>query len=339
MSANPSPVSLDSLIQEFLKTLKVRNLSPSHIKGVAWRLGKFLLYLAGREITEVTGITKEVIAGFQIEQYERINQMGKPNSVGHQNQMLAAVKQLTSYLKEYDYLVSDPARDIRYAKTPKSLPRGILTPTEARKILHAPDTKSVIGYRDRTILELLYSTGIRKDELIGLTLGDVDYTDGFLRVIGKGNKERVVPLGRIACRYLENYIKSVRPELLRDPYEKTVFLSQRHRPLSKNGSSGNSVGRGVEVQSSQAEQDHYFEAFRISKSTGGILNGFHLRVYSLAEGIRDSMNEIIEDLTQAGFEHLGHFHHWFQSTVGGPEVPTPPVRLCRRQALISPQTP
>lgn len=234
MSANPSPVSLDSLIQEFLKTLKVRNLSPSHIKGVAWRLGKFLLYLAGREITEVTGITKEVIAGFQIEQYERINQMGKPNSVGHQNQMLAAVKQLTSYLKEYDYLVSDPARDIRYAKTPKSLPRGILTPTEARKILHAPDTKSVIGYRDRTILELLYSTGIRKDELIGLTLGDVDYTDGFLRVIGKGNKERVVPLGRIACRYLENYIKSVRPELLRDPYEKTVFLSQRHRPLSKN---------------------------------------------------------------------------------------------------------
>lgn len=234
MSANKSPVSLDSLIQEFLKTLKVRNLSPTHIKGVAWRLGKFLLYLAGREITEVTGITKEVIATFQIEQYERINPMGRPNSVGHQNQMLSAVKQFTSYLKEYDYIVSDPARDIRYAKTPKSLPRGILTPTEARKILHAPDTKSVIGYRDRTILEILYTSGIRKDELIGLTLDNVDYTDGFLRVVGKGNKERVVPLGRIACRYLENYIKSVRPELLRDPYEKTVFLSQRHRPLSKN---------------------------------------------------------------------------------------------------------
>ena len=234
MSANKSPASLDSLIQEFLKTLKVRNLSSTHIKGIAWRLGKFLLYLAGREITEVTGITKEVVSTFQIEQYERINQMGRPNSVGHQNQMLSAVKQFTSYLKEYDYIVADPARELRYAKTPKSLPRGILTPTEARKILHAPDTKSVIGYRDRTILEILYTSGIRKDELIGLTLDNVDYTDGFLRVVGKGNKERVVPLGRIACRYLENYIKSVRPELLRDPYEKTVFLSQRHRPLSKN---------------------------------------------------------------------------------------------------------
>jgi len=227
-------VSLDSLVQEFLKSLKVRNLSDTHIRGVAWRLGKFLLYLAGREITEITGITKEVVVTFQIEQYERINQKGQPNSVGHQNQMLSAVKQFTSYLKEYDYLVSDPAKDMRYAKTPKSLPRGILTPTEARKILHAPDTTCVIGYRDRTILEILYTSAIRKDELIGLTLTDVDYNDGFLRVVGKGNKERMVPLGRIACRYLENYIKSVRPELIRDPYEKTLFLSGRGRPFSKN---------------------------------------------------------------------------------------------------------
>ena len=234
MSANQSPVSLDALVQAFLKTLKVRNLSPTTVKGTAWKLGKFLAYLAGREITEVTGITKEVIATFQVELYEQINQQGQPNGVHHQNRMLSGVKQFTSYLKEYDYIVSDPAKAIQYAKEPKSLPRGILTPTEARKILHAPDTTCVIGYRDRTILEILYTSGIRKDELITLTLGDVDYNDGFLRVIGKGRKERIVPLGRIACRYLENYIKSVRPELLRDPYEKTLFLSQRHRPLSKN---------------------------------------------------------------------------------------------------------
>ena len=127
MNENPGHAGLDALVREFLKTLKVRNLSDTHIKGVAWRLGKFLLYLAGREITEVTAVTREVIATFQIEEYERINRMGRPNSVGHQNQMLSAVKQFTSYLKEYDYIVSDPARDIRYAKTPKSLPRGILS--------------------------------------------------------------------------------------------------------------------------------------------------------------------------------------------------------------------
>lgn len=233
-SRSPGPLSLESLVQEFLKTLKVRNLSETTIKGTAWKLGKFLDYLENRSITEAAGISGEVVASFQVTLYEQINPMGRPNGVRHQNRMLSAVKQFTSYLKEYDYLVSDPARKIRYAKEPKSLPRGILTPAEARKILHAPDTKSVIGYRDRTILELLYSTGVRKDELITLSLGDVDYTDGFLRVIGKGNKERVVPLGRIACRYLENYIKSVRSELLRDPYEKRLFLSGRHKPLSKN---------------------------------------------------------------------------------------------------------
>jgi integrase/recombinase XerD len=98
--------------------------------------------------------------------------------------MLSGVKQFMSYLKEYDYIVSDPAKAIQYAKEPKSLPRGILTASEARKILHAPDTTCVIGYRDRTILEILYTSAIRKDELITLTLGDVDYNDGFLRVIG-----------------------------------------------------------------------------------------------------------------------------------------------------------
>jgi integrase/recombinase XerD len=234
MSANQSPVSLDSLVQQFLKSLKVRNLSPTTVKGTAWKLGKFLAYLASREITEVTGITKEVVSTFQVELYEQINRQGQPNGVHHQNRMLSGVKQFMSYLKEYDYTVSDPAKAIQYAKEPKSLPRGILTASETRKILHAPDTTCVIGYRDRTILEILYTSGIRKDELITLTLGDVDYNDGFLRVIGKGRKERIVPLGRIACRYLENYIKSVRPELLRDPYEKTLFLSQRHKPLSKN---------------------------------------------------------------------------------------------------------
>jgi integrase/recombinase XerD len=236
MQANhgTNSLSLEALVQEFLKSMKVRNLSNTHIKATAWKLGKFLLYLARREITEVIAITKEVVATFQISEYERINPQGRPNGVNHQNRMLSAVKQFTSYLKEYDYLVADPSRDIQYAKEPKSLPRGILTPSEARKILHAPDTKCVLGYRDRTILEILYSTGIRKDELITLKLSDVDYNDGFLRVTGKGNKERMVPLGRIACRYLENYIKSVRPELLCDPYEKTVFLSQRHKPLSKN---------------------------------------------------------------------------------------------------------
>lgn len=230
---NPNDLTL--LAEEFARSMKIRNLSKQTIKGALWRLGKFLDYLEAQGITHIDGITKDVVRTYQVELYQSINKKGSPNTISYQNTMLSAVKQFLHFLKEHDHIVSDPARDIRFAKEPKRLPRGVLTPSEARRILHAPDTKSVIGYRDRTILEVLYSTGIRKDEINNLTIADVDYTDGFLRVNdGKGKKDRVVPLGRIACRYLENYIETVRPELIRDPYNNHLFLSLRGNKLSKN---------------------------------------------------------------------------------------------------------
>lgn len=223
------------LVNEYLKSLKVRNLCERTIKEANWRLAKFLEYLDARSIGQPLAITREVISSYQVELYEKINRLGKPNTVSFQNGMLSTVKRFTRYLKEHDYIVSDPAANIQYAKVPKSLPRGVLSSAEARKILHQTDTSCVIGYRDRTILEVLYSTGIRKEELGGLTLSDVDYTDGFLRVEnGKGRKDRIVPLGQIACRYLENYIKSVRPELIKDPLDPHLFLTSRGKALSKN---------------------------------------------------------------------------------------------------------
>lgn len=226
---------LFTLTEQFIRFLKIRNLSKETIKGMLWRLHKFCDYLEADGITQIDGITTDVVRAYQVELYQHLTRNGRPSSISYQNWMLSAVKQFLRFLTEHDYIVSDPARDIQYAKEPKRLPRGVLTPSEARKILHAPDTKSVIGYRDRTILEVLYSTGIRKDEINNLTLNDVDYTDGFLRVNdGKGGKDRVVPLGRIACRYLENYIKTVRPELIKDPYNNYLFLSLRGNKVSRN---------------------------------------------------------------------------------------------------------
>jgi len=223
------------LVKEYLKSLEVRNFSGRTVKEAHWRLSKFLEYLEARSIEDPHAITREVVSSYQVELYEKINPRGKPNTVAFQNGMLSTVKQFTKYLKEHDYIVGDPARDIPYARVPKSLPRGVLSPAEARKILHQTDISCVIGYRDRAILEVLYSTGIRKEELGGLTLSDVDYTDGFLRIEGgKGGRDRIVPLGRIACRYLENYIKSVRPELIKDVSEKRLFLTSRGKPFSKN---------------------------------------------------------------------------------------------------------
>jgi len=226
--------NLSPLADEYLQALKVRNLSERTVSGRRFMLEKFFIFLASRGITHIDGITKEVIADYQTELYHAVNLRGRPNCVSYQNGGLSAVKGFTRFLKERDYIVADPARDIPYAKLPKRLPRGILTPSEARKIINTPDTKCAIGYRDHTIMEVLYTTGIRKEELNNLMTADVDYHDGFLRINGgKGKKDRIVPLGKIACRYLENYIKSVRPELIRDPYNNHLFLSARGNRLSK----------------------------------------------------------------------------------------------------------
>jgi integrase/recombinase XerD len=231
MSAN----DLKSLSTAYLQSLAVRNLSQRTIKAVDWMLEKFFTYLESCGISAVDRITSQVVRDYQMSLYQRLNSRGRPNSIAYQNRMLSAAKNFTRFLKENDYIVSDPGCSVDYAKEPKRLPRGVLTPTEARKIIHAPDVKTALGYRDRTILEVLYSSAIRKDELNNLTLADVDYHDGFLRIIeGKGRKDRIVPIGRIACRYLENYVKSVRAELITDPYNNHLFLTLRGKRFSKN---------------------------------------------------------------------------------------------------------
>ena len=226
--------NLTSLAKEFERSLKILNRSKRTVAEVIRKLNKFFEYLHCLEIAHVDGITRAVVRDYQIEVYQTVNAKGYPNSVAYQNSQLSAVKQFLQFLVDAGYIVSNPARDIQYAKQPQRLPRGILSASEARKIMQAPDTKSAIGYRDRTILEVLYSSGIRKTELRDLTLNDVDYHDGFLRIQGKGNKERVVPIGRIACRYLENYIKSGRPELIKDPYNNHLFLSSRGNRFNHN---------------------------------------------------------------------------------------------------------
>ncbi|MEW6118366.1 MAG: tyrosine-type recombinase/integrase [Nitrospirota bacterium] len=227
---------MQNLIERYCTHLQTLNYAKKTIEGQLFYLNRFRAYLRDIGITEIAGVTRETIRDYQVHLFEEINtNTGEPNSVSYQNRNLQVVKSFFRFLCENDYLAGDPAKDIAYAKEPQRLPRSIMTQSEMRKLLHAPDTKTVLGYRDRTILEILYSTGIRKEELNNILLADVDYNEGFIRInCGKGKKDRVVPLGRIACRYLENYIKAVRPSLIRNPYNNHLFLSLRGNKLSKN---------------------------------------------------------------------------------------------------------
>jgi len=227
---------METLRDKYRDHFLTLNYAKKTVQAHVFYLNRFFAWLKGIGIGEPAAVTKDTIREYQAHLFEEINaNTGQPNAVTYQNRSLQAVKAFFRFLSENDYIVGDPAKSISYAKEPQKLPRSILTQAEAKKVLHAPNTRTILGYRDRTILEVLYSTGMRKEELNSLLLTDVDYQDGIIRINqGKGKKDRMVPLGKIACRYLENYIAAVRPSLIGDPHNKYLFLSLRGNRLSKN---------------------------------------------------------------------------------------------------------
>ena len=221
--------------EKYRKHLTVIRYAADTIKRYIYFLNRFFAWLEAQGVAEISAVTKDHVQDYQTQLYETVNSRGEPNSVFHQNNTLKAIKGLFRYLAEQNYLVSDPSRDVSYARTPKRLPRSILTGPEAKKVIHATNTKTATGYRDRAIIEVFYSTGIRRNELINLELSDVDYHEGLVRInSGKGKKDRVVPIGKIACRYIENYVKGVRPMLVKDPKDNHLFLTINGTKISEN---------------------------------------------------------------------------------------------------------
>jgi integrase/recombinase XerD len=224
---------LDLYVEKYLEHLTVMNFMPLTIKAHRYLLKGFEAFLAEMGISEVAKVTPEVLRDYQTAVSERVNKKGEPISPFTQNNTLKVVRALFRFLVEENYLLSNPARNMKFIRRPKILPRSFLTKEEMGKMLKAPDTTTALGYRDRTILELMYSTGLRRSEVSNLMIVDVDTVDGFLRVnLGKGQKDRVVPLGKIACRYVENYVKAVRPMFIRETLYPQLFLSATGKPLT-----------------------------------------------------------------------------------------------------------
>jgi integrase/recombinase XerD len=129
-------------------------------------------------------------------------------------------------------LAADPTLRVRAPKLPRRLPKN-LAERDVEALLAAPDVDSVLGLRDRAMLETLYATGLRVSELVGLKLGQVSLDSGVVRVLGKGSKERLVPLGEEAIAWLERYLATTRPALAGDAKTDALFVTARRGPLTR----------------------------------------------------------------------------------------------------------
>ena len=135
------------------------------------------------------------------------------------------MRSFVSYLSKHGYVQRSLLDVLEYVKEPKLLPSSVLTHVQVKRLLRMVATTSSEGYRNRALLELLYSTGTRIGEILTLDLSNIDLKNRTVIVMGKGNKQRVVPIGKTALRYMESYLVAVRPFLALDSDEQAVFLN------------------------------------------------------------------------------------------------------------------
>ena len=212
-------------IPEYLKYLQALARSLYTVREVGYVLKRFVKFLETENVQDVEELSREIMEEYQQELAFSLSAKGRHLSIGTQVRTLCIVRSFSRFLRDSDYLVHDPGAKIRLPRQPKRLPRVILSQQETKELLAAPDCRTNTGYRDKVLLELLYDTAIRRFEIAGIKLSDIDLEAGYMRVLGKGNKERVVPVSARVCQLLKNYLLAVRPELVKGDDPGFLFLN------------------------------------------------------------------------------------------------------------------
>ncbi len=200
-------------LERYLKRLEAQGRAPKTVESRRSMLGKFFEYTRAAKVYGPEGLSVGLVRSYLLHRRELPNRRGKKDRPRTLNTHLLAVRRFLDFLMREGTVSGVLVEAVEYVKEPKSLPRDIPTDQEVKRMLNAVDTTRSTGFRDRTVLELLYSTGIRRQEMMDLTVADVDLEGGYVRVeLGKGGKGRIVPLGRIAAEWVKRYLLAVRPE-------------------------------------------------------------------------------------------------------------------------------
>ncbi len=278
-------------LREYLNHLLLeRGLSDNTIVAYQSDLDQFVDYLKNQKLTVAT-VDADSIVDF-LARLEKNDD--KPVTIARK---LAAIRGFYNYLVMEEKVKENPCRVLEVAKTEYTLP-DVLSVAEVDKLLDQPDLSTKTGYRDRAMLEVLYGTGLRVSELIGLNMGDIDPI-GFLRCIGKGDKERIVPIGSHALKAVQLYLEHNRGQLLKRHNEHALFLNARGNRLTRQGFWKILKNYGIKSGISKTLSPH---TLRHSFATHLIANGADLRSVQQMLGHSDiSTTQIYTHLTR---EHL-----------------------------------
>lgn len=230
------PLDPDGLViwsRRYTQHLRVRNYAERTIVMVNVVLSAFTAWAADRSLTRPTQITKPILEAYQRWLFYRRTPKGKPLTFSSQRNLLTRLKGFFRYLAQQNVLTANPAADLELPRVERRLPRAILNEREIEHVLTQADVEDPLGLRDRTMMEVLYSTGIRRFELAGLQVYDLDTDRGTVTIRqGKGRKDRIVPIGERALHWISRYLDEVRPSLVVLPDDGVLFLNEQGRPLA-----------------------------------------------------------------------------------------------------------
>ncbi len=269
------PRSLKAYVLAYIEQMKARHYATQSVEYKRASLNWFVEWCHERGIDRIEQITRPILQRYQRHLYHAISRSGKPLSVASQRNRLTAVRTWFKFLMRENLILYNPASELELPKPEKRLPKHTLTPEEAELVLTQPDIETDTGLRDRAILEVLYSTGIRRQEVINLTRQDINAGAGVIAVRqGKGKKDRFVPIGERALVWVEKYLDDVRPQHALPSSPDNVFLDETGRDLDPH-----KISRAVKKYVKQANIDKVGSChlFRHTMATLMLENGADIR--------------------------------------------------------------
>ena len=217
------------LLERFIQYLAVeRGLSDNTLAAYLGDLGHFIKFCEENSLINIEQINSQHL----IDYIFYLKAQSKAPATISRNR--AAVKSFFKFLINEELLEKDPSENLKSPRANRKLP-NVLTIMQIEDLLQQPRTKTLIGIRDKAMLEVLYASGLRVTELISLNLGDLELEKGFIKCVGKGSKERIVPLGSIAIHSVNQYLEQARVKMVKKPGEKAVFVNKRGSRLTRQG--------------------------------------------------------------------------------------------------------
>jgi len=217
------------LAEQFLDFLRLeRGLAENTLTAYRADLECFFSWLSARNIQSVNAIKRRTVLDFLLHQKDRgLN----TNTISRR---LVCLKVFFRYLQQEGLVTGNITESMESPRLWKILP-DTLSVREVESLLASPDPEKAIGLRDKALLETLYGTGLRVSELAGLTLDDLHLDESYIRCVGKGRKERIVPIGATAASWIQRYVSEARPSQIPDANARALFLTVRRQPFSRKG--------------------------------------------------------------------------------------------------------